>query len=247
MTSRAHVQADFHKMPFEDNSFDHCYSIEACCHSPDRRAPTWQTAAPGAPAFSPFDTSRQRQIELRAASSLGQPRPASASLSQPRPASVNRQMCSGWPGHTVPASFSPQARCLPGDHALPQAGGHLCLVRVVPGAQPTPARHTLRVRRHPHRGAALAAPRPPPRRASRRAAPSAAPRPPPRRARHRAAPAAAPRPLLPRPLLPRRAHSVLRAVAAQTDKHDPKCEAHLYSKKMIEEGDGLPDIIHTKV
>lgn len=31
------VQADFHKLPFEDNSFDHCYSIEACCHSPDRR------------------------------------------------------------------------------------------------------------------------------------------------------------------------------------------------------------------
>ena len=64
----------------------------------------------------------------------------------------------------------------------------------------------------------------------------------PPRARRRAAPATAPR-----PLLPRRAHSVLRAAAAQTDKHDPKCEAHLYSKKMIEEGDGLPDIIHTKV
>ena len=31
------MQADFHKMPFEDNSFDHCYSIEACCHSPDRQ------------------------------------------------------------------------------------------------------------------------------------------------------------------------------------------------------------------
>lgn len=30
------VQADFHKLPFPDNSFDHCYSIEACCHSPDR-------------------------------------------------------------------------------------------------------------------------------------------------------------------------------------------------------------------
>jgi hypothetical protein len=40
---------------------------------------------------------------------------------------------------------------------------------------------------------------------------------------------------------------VLCAAAAQTDKHDPKCEAHLYSKKMIEEGDGLPDICHTKV
>ena len=87
----------------------------------------------------------------------------------------------------------------------------------------------------------IAAPPSPPR-ARRRAAPAAAPHLPPRRTRHRAAPAAAPR-----PLLPRRAHSVLRAVAAQTDKHDPKCEAHLYSKKMIEEGDGLPDIIHTKV
>ena len=30
------VQADFHHLPFEANSFDHCYSIEACCHSPDR-------------------------------------------------------------------------------------------------------------------------------------------------------------------------------------------------------------------
>ena len=93
------MQADFHKMPFEDNSFDHCYSIEACCHSPDRQCRhvgqggprPWETAAPGAPAVSPFDTSRQRQIELRAASSLGQPRPASA----------NRQRCSSWlPSHT---------------------------------------------------------------------------------------------------------------------------------------------------
>lgn len=31
------VKADFHKLPFPDNSFDHVYSIEACCHSPDRR------------------------------------------------------------------------------------------------------------------------------------------------------------------------------------------------------------------
>ena len=31
------VQADFHKLPFDDASFDHCYSIEACCHSPDRK------------------------------------------------------------------------------------------------------------------------------------------------------------------------------------------------------------------
>lgn len=30
------VQADFHHMPFPDGHFDHCYSIEACCHSPDR-------------------------------------------------------------------------------------------------------------------------------------------------------------------------------------------------------------------
>jgi len=30
------VQADFHHMPFEAGTFDHCYSIEACCHSPDR-------------------------------------------------------------------------------------------------------------------------------------------------------------------------------------------------------------------
>ena len=31
------VQADFHKLPFDDCTFDHVYSIEACCHSPDRR------------------------------------------------------------------------------------------------------------------------------------------------------------------------------------------------------------------
>ena len=31
------VQADFHKLPFADATFDHCYSIEACCHSPDRK------------------------------------------------------------------------------------------------------------------------------------------------------------------------------------------------------------------
>mmetsp|Transcript_37641 Transcript_37641/g.79144 ORF Transcript_37641/g.79144 Transcript_37641/m.79144 type:complete len:414 (+) Transcript_37641:723-1964(+) len=31
------VQADFHKLPFADGTFDHVYSIEACCHSPDRR------------------------------------------------------------------------------------------------------------------------------------------------------------------------------------------------------------------
>ena len=30
------VQADFHKLPFKEGEFDHCYSIEACCHSPDR-------------------------------------------------------------------------------------------------------------------------------------------------------------------------------------------------------------------
>ena len=31
------VQADFHKLPFDGRTFDHAYSIEACCHSPDRR------------------------------------------------------------------------------------------------------------------------------------------------------------------------------------------------------------------
>jgi len=30
------VQADFHQLPFQPETFDHCYSIEACCHSPDR-------------------------------------------------------------------------------------------------------------------------------------------------------------------------------------------------------------------
>jgi len=75
----------------------------------------------------------------------------------------------------------------------------------------------------------------PPRAPAAALPPSPRPAPPPRRAR-RAAPAARAAP-----------HSALLAAAAQTDKHDPKCEAHLYSKKMIEEGDGLPDIIHTKV
>lgn len=30
------VQADFHKLPFAEATFNSCYSIEACCHSPDR-------------------------------------------------------------------------------------------------------------------------------------------------------------------------------------------------------------------
>ncbi len=30
------VQADFMKLPFEDNSFDHVYTIEAVCHAPDK-------------------------------------------------------------------------------------------------------------------------------------------------------------------------------------------------------------------
>ena len=58
MTPRAQVQADFHKMPFEDNSFDHCYSIEACCHSPDRHDRHVEDSRPEASAKSPssFDT-----------------------------------------------------------------------------------------------------------------------------------------------------------------------------------------------
>eukprot|EP00324_Dicrateria_rotunda_P007505 CAMPEP_0206177964 /NCGR_PEP_ID=MMETSP1474-20131121/62791_1 /ASSEMBLY_ACC=CAM_ASM_001110 /TAXON_ID=97495 /ORGANISM="Imantonia sp., Strain RCC918" /LENGTH=352 /DNA_ID=CAMNT_0053590103 /DNA_START=30 /DNA_END=1088 /DNA_ORIENTATION=- len=31
------VKADFHHLPFPDGHFDACYSIEACCHSPDKR------------------------------------------------------------------------------------------------------------------------------------------------------------------------------------------------------------------
>jgi sterol 24-C-methyltransferase len=30
------VRADFHKLPFAHNTFDHVFSIESCCHSPDR-------------------------------------------------------------------------------------------------------------------------------------------------------------------------------------------------------------------
>lgn len=31
------VQGDFHKLPFQDETFDGCFSIEATCHAPDRR------------------------------------------------------------------------------------------------------------------------------------------------------------------------------------------------------------------
>jgi len=31
------VQGDFHKLPFQDESFDGCFSVEATCHAPDRR------------------------------------------------------------------------------------------------------------------------------------------------------------------------------------------------------------------
>ena len=44
------VQADFHKLPFDDASFDHCYSSEACCHSPDRKdvyREVYRTLKPG--------------------------------------------------------------------------------------------------------------------------------------------------------------------------------------------------------
>ena len=64
--------------------------------SSNRRAPMSKAAAlryPEASANSPssFDTARQRQMMLRAASSLGQPRPAS--LGQPRPTSADLGRC----------------------------------------------------------------------------------------------------------------------------------------------------------
>ena len=30
------IQGDFMELPFEDNSFDHVYTIEAVCHAPDK-------------------------------------------------------------------------------------------------------------------------------------------------------------------------------------------------------------------
>jgi len=30
------IQADFMKLPFADNTFDHIYTIEAVCHAPDK-------------------------------------------------------------------------------------------------------------------------------------------------------------------------------------------------------------------
>ena len=201
------MQADFHKMPFEDNSFDHCYSIEACCHSPDRHGRHVEDSRPEASANSPSGTPRQRQIELRAATRLGQPRPTSRSVLAGRPHT-------GLLLHT--GAMSTGRSCDASSLGAPSSrtSGAWCAAR--PRTPFTPRAPTPASRCRPRRAAPAAAPCPLPRRA--------APRPP-----------------------PRCAHSVLRAAAAQTDQHDPKCEAHLYSKKMIEEGDGLPDIIHTKV
>ena len=30
------IQGDFMELPFEDNSFDHVYVIEAVCHAPEK-------------------------------------------------------------------------------------------------------------------------------------------------------------------------------------------------------------------
>jgi ubiquinone/menaquinone biosynthesis C-methylase UbiE len=30
------IQGDFMELPFEDNSFDHVYVIEAACHAPEK-------------------------------------------------------------------------------------------------------------------------------------------------------------------------------------------------------------------
>ena len=153
------MQADFHKMPFEDNSFDHCYSIEACCHSPDRR-----------------DVYREIMRVLKPGGTF-----------------VSYEWClvrSPHPRATLARATLARASARPGANAAPSPRQRRTLAALSP---------------HPRR--ANAAPRP------RRAA--------------------------------RTAHRV--RVSAQTDQHDPKCEAHVFSKKLIEEGDGLPDIIHTKV
>jgi hypothetical protein len=97
------VQADFHKMPFEDNSFDHCYSIEACCHSPDRCATKWEAAAQRLRPIRPHQLSYAPPAPDQAQGGL-----------QPRPASANRQVSSGcrrdvrWlsPLIYIPASFT---------------------------------------------------------------------------------------------------------------------------------------------
>ena len=49
----------------------------------------------------PSSTPLQRQIKLRAASSLGQPRPASASLGQPRPFGRYPGWLAGCTGHAL--------------------------------------------------------------------------------------------------------------------------------------------------
>ena len=157
------MQADFHKMPFEDNSFDHCYSIEACCHSPDRHGRHVEDSRPEASANSPSGTPRQRQIELRAATRLGQPRPTSRSVLAGRPhTGLLLHTGATYTGRSCDASSlgAPSSR----------TSGAWCAARP---RTPPPAR------RHPRRGTAVTAPRQPPRRARCHAAP--------RRARRRAA------------------------------------------------------------
>ena len=86
----------------------------------------WKQPPRGFGQFASSSTPRQRQIKLRAASSLG--------LGQPRPASANWQACSGWPA--TPALFSTQAQheLL---HAHELSGGHppprLAVQRHLPG------------------------------------------------------------------------------------------------------------------
>lgn len=56
------VKADFMKQPFEDNSFDAVYEIDATCHAPDqvgcyKVSPT----AAGTPATGPCDGGPQQE------------------------------------------------------------------------------------------------------------------------------------------------------------------------------------------
>ena len=95
--------------------------------SSNRRAPMSKAAAlryPEASANSPssFDTARQRQMMLRAASSLGQPRPAS--LGQPRPASASEpRPASASLGQPRPTSAD-LGRCVPAGRPAKPATMH---------------------------------------------------------------------------------------------------------------------------
>jgi SAM-dependent methyltransferase len=106
------VQADFHKLPFEAGTFEHCYSIEACCHSPDRAdvyGEIFRVLKPGAPRDAP-----------------------------PQAATRPRMHAAASPPHAAARQSHPSTRY--GARSDSRRGGRrlLHLVRVVPHAEARP-------------------------------------------------------------------------------------------------------------